>query len=232
MELADRVVLVTGGAGAIAGHVARKFAAAGAKVVLAGRKPGDAAALAAELGGVSIAGDVSTPDGANAMAKAALAACGRVDALVHTVGGFAAGKVLESPAELYRSMFDLNVGTLLNAVRAVVPLLVARGEGFVAGIASAPAWTGRGPGSGVYAASKSAVATLLRSLDADLAGTNVGVCVAFPMGVVDTAANRRDLPHADFSTWVDPDAIGDALVFAATRGARGRTVDLVIQPRR
>lgn len=129
-------------------------------------------------------------------------------------------------------MFAGNVRTLFCAIAAVAPKLVARGEGFIAGIASAPALTGHAHGSGVYAAAKSAVATLLHSLDADLAGTRVDVACVYPMAAVDTPANRRDLPGADASTLVDPDEIAEALYFAATRSDRGRIVDLVIHPRR
>jgi NADP-dependent 3-hydroxy acid dehydrogenase YdfG len=228
MELTDRVVLVTGGGGAIAGSIVRTFAGAGARVVVVGHQLEHARAAAAEVGALPLAADLTTADGAAAMVRGALDGAGGIDALIHTVGGYAAGRIEELDATAYENMFDLNVRTLFHAVRAVLPELRARNGGFIAGFSSEPAWTGAAPGASLYAAAKSAVATFLRSLDGELAGTDISVSIVYPMGAVDTPANRRAMPGLDPSTLIDPSEIAATLLHAATRSRRGRLLELPV----
>lgn len=231
-DLKGRVYVITGGSGAIAGAVAQAFAAAGARLALADVREQLLQERAQSLGALALGADLTDPGAAEAMVEQVTERLGRIDGLIHTVGGFAAGKVHEVDPGQYDRMFDLNVRTLFCAVRAVLPKLLARGEGFVAGFAAGPAWRGSGPGAALYAAAKSAVATFLRSLDAELSGTRIQVLIVYPMGVVDTPANRRAMPEGDPAGWIDPAAIADALVFAVTRGPRGRLVELPIHPPR
>lgn len=228
----ERVIVITGAGGAIAQPIVRAFAGAGARVLLVDRTEALVHDLAAEIGGLGLAADLSTPAGAAAMVHAALAKWGRVDGLIHTVGAFAMGTVEASDAALYDRMFDLNLRTLFNALHAVVPPLRAQNDGFVAAFSSEPAWSGAAPGSALYGAAKAAVAHLLHSLDAELKGTGVRVTVLYPMGAVDTPANRRDMPDADPSRFIDPAQIAEALLFASTRSPRGRLLDLPVYPPR
>ena len=232
LALGDRVFLVTGGGGAIGQPIVRAFVRAGGKVAVVERRP-DVASIEKE-GALPVAADLSTPEGAEAMVRETRARFGRVDGLVHTIGGFAMGKVHEADVATYERMFDLNVRTLFLAIRAVMPGFLAQNSGFVCGFASLPAWTGSAPGSGLYGAAKSAVATMLRSLEGDLHGTDIGVSIVYPMGVVDTPANRKDMPGQDPKAWIDPEEIAQSILFAATRSPRGRILELPVSasPRR
>ncbi len=227
--LKDRVFIITGGAGAIARPIVRTFAKAGAKPALVDRSMEHGKDLAAEVGGVAIAADLTTSAGARAMVAATKEKLGRVDGLIHTVGGFAMGKLAEVDDALYDRMFDMNVRTLFHAVRAVLPVLPA--DGFLAGFSSEPGKTGAAPGASLYAAAKSAVATLLRSLDGELP-RGIGLAILYPMGAVDTPGNRKEMPSVDPGTWIDPQQIADALLFAATRSDRGRVMELAVYPPR
>ena len=230
--LSDRVYVVTGGGGAIARAILRAFAGAGAQVVVVDRTLDHARAAAEEVGGLALAADLTTAAGADEMIRATVSARGRVDGLIHTVGGFAMGKVHEvDPAE-YDRMFDLNVRSLFYVTRSLLGELLPRKEGFLAAFASEPAWTGQAPGMSLYAAAKSAVATFLRSLDGELAGTQIRVAIAYPMGAVDTPANRKDMPDFDPARYIDPAEIAETLLFAATRGARARLLELPVFPQR
>lgn len=228
----DRVVVVTGGGGAIARAILAAFARGGARLAVVDRTLAHAHPAADAVGGLAIAADLATAEGAAAMARAVLERFGRVDGLVHTVGGFAMAPLLDGDAALYDHLFDLNVRTLFHALRAVVPSLVAQNGGFVCGFSSEPAWTGAAPGAALYAAAKSAVATLLRSLDGELRGTAVDVAIVYPMGAVDTEANRRAMPDVDPMTLIDPAEIAAAILFAATRGPRARITEIPIRPAR
>ncbi|MBI5531173.1 MAG: SDR family oxidoreductase [Deltaproteobacteria bacterium] len=230
--LDQKVFIITGGAGAIARPILRAFADAGSKLVVVDRTEQHARAAAAEVGGLGIAADLATPSGADAMVSAAIQAFGNVNGLIHTVGGFAMAKAHESDPALYDRMFDLNVRTLFHATRSVLPLLLKQKEGFLAAFSAAPALTGAGPGMSLYAAAKSAVSTFLRSVDAEVAGSNVRVAIVYPMGAVDTPANRKDMPDFDPARYIDPSEIAQSLVFAASRGARGRLAEMAVYPGR
>ena len=230
MRLSDQVFVVTGGGGAIARPILQTFAQAGARLVVADRSLEIARAGAEGVDGLALAVDLAQPDSGAELVRAAREKWGRFDGLIHTVGGFAMGRAHEGEPALYDKMFDLNVRTLWHALRAVVPALVESGHGFIAGFASEPVWTGAAPGSALYGASKAATSHLLHSLDAELRGTGVRVAVVYPMGAVDTPANRLDMPDFDPARYIDPVDIAEALLFAATRSPRGRAVELPIWP--
>ncbi len=226
MNLSGKVYVVTGGSGAIAQPILRAFVRVGARLVVADF---DAEAAAAAVGGMALKVDLSHPEGGAELVRAARERWGRIDGLIHTVGGFAMGRAHEGEPALYERMFDLNVRTLWHSLRAVVPALIAQGEGFICGFASEPAWTGAAPGTALYGAAKAAVSHLLHSLDAELRETGVRVAVVYPMGAVDTPANRRDMPSFDPARFIDPEQIAEAIVFAATR-SQSRMLELPIWP--
>jgi NADP-dependent 3-hydroxy acid dehydrogenase YdfG len=230
--LSDRVFVITGAGGAIAGSIVRAFAHAGAKLVLVDRHEQHVAERAREHHATALGADLMSLDGARAMANAVIGRHGRIDGLVHTVGGFAMGKIVDSDAATYDSMFDLNVRTLFHSLVACVPGMLARGDGFVCALSSEPGWTGRSPGTALYGAAKAAATSLMRTLDAEARHTQLAVCIVYPMGVVDTPANRREMPKADPATFIDPAEIAATIVHAATRGTRGRLSELPIHPPR
>ncbi len=230
--LTDRVFVVTGAAGALAGAIVRCLAHAGAKLVLVDRHEDRVRERAREHHALPLAADLSTLDGAITMANAVVGRHGRIDGLVHTVGGFAMGRIVDGDAATYERMFDLNVRTLFNVLRAVAPGMLARGDGFICGISSEPGWTGKAPGTALYGAAKAAATSLLRTLEAEARGTQVGVCIVYPMGAIDTPANRKDMPDADPKTFIDPNEIAASILHAATRSARGRLSELPIHPPR
>ncbi|MCU1282696.1 MAG: short-chain dehydrogenase/reductase [bacterium] len=230
--LTDRVFVITGGGGALAGPIARSFAHAGARLVLVDRVLEHVAERAREHHATPLGADLTTLDGAVAMANSVVGRHGRIDGLVHTVGAFAMGRIVDSDAATYDRMFDLNVRTLFNTLRAVAPAMLARGDGFICAISSEPGWTGRAPGSALYGAAKSAATSLMRTLEAEARGTQVGVCIVYPMGAIDTPINRKEMPNADPQSFIDPGEIAASILHAATRSPRGRLSELPIHPPR
>ncbi len=230
--LEGKVYILTGGGGAIAGAIAQSFTRVGARLALVDTHDGIIYQRAQELGGRAYVANLTHYPDSEMLIRQVKAQMGRVDGLVHTVGGFAYSPIKDSEPNLYDRMFDLNMRTLFYMTRAILPELLAQKDGFVAGISAAAAWNGAGPGVALYAAAKAAVATYLRSLDAELAGTAVRVAIVYPMGAVDTPANRKEMPEADPMAWVDPNEIGESLVYAASRSPRGRVMELQIFPPR
>jgi NADP-dependent 3-hydroxy acid dehydrogenase YdfG len=232
MNLSDSVLIVTGGSGGIGGAVTRAFARAGAKLVVVERSLEQATRIASEVGGRAIAADLTRPADAAHMVEEAQRTFGRLDGLIHTVGGFAMGRLAEADLGQYDRMFDVNVRSLFYALRAVVPALAAQKTGFVAAFSSEPALVGAQAGKALYAAAKSAVQMMMRTLDRELEGTDVRVAIVYPMGAVDTPQNRRDMPDFDPAGYIDPAEIAEALVFAAGRGPRARLTELPVWPGR
>ncbi|HVZ37472.1 MAG TPA: SDR family NAD(P)-dependent oxidoreductase [Polyangiaceae bacterium] len=215
MENIDaHVYVVTGGKGAIGRSIVSAFTAAGARTVVA------------DLPEVNLL----EARGAEALVRDVLAREGRLDGVVHTVGGFAMAPVQEAALADYDRMFDLNMRSLFHVARAVIPHFLATKRGFLAAFSSEPGWSGTSPGAALYGAAKAAVATFLRSLDGELKGTDARVAVVYPMGAVDTPANRRDMPG--FERFINPEDIAESLVHAARRSRAGRLIELAIHPPR
>jgi len=226
---ADGVFIVTGGAGALADAVAAVFGAGGARLVLVDRASEALRERAAARGAVPLAVDLSDAGETNAMAVDVEASVGPVAGLIHTAGAFAMAPAATADATLYDRMLDANVRTLVNATQAVLPAMLARGDGFIAGVSSNVVWEGSGAASmSIYAAAKAAVAFYLRSVEREVRGAGIRVAIVYPLSAIDTPANRRAMPDADPAGWVDPVAIAEALLFAATRGPRGRLSELPI----
>ena len=233
LSLKGKTFIITGAGGAIASAINTGFLEAGANLALADR-PGNAERARERLGaGLAVPCDLSSLTGAQAMVQATLERYGRIDGLIHTVGGFAAGKVIETALEVtalevYERMFDLNVRTLVHAVVASLPEIIKVEGGFIGGISAGQVARGAGGGAAYYTAAKAAAALFLNSLGAELSGSSTKVGVVYPMGGVDTPANRRDMPKVDPNTWIDPFEIGAAFVHMATRSDRGRIRELQV----
>ena len=104
---------------------------------------------------------------------------------------------------------------------AVAPWLVQQGSGRIINVAARAALSGV-PTLGAYCASKSAVIRLTETLAGELKDHGISVNCVLP-GTIDTPQNRKDMPRADFSKWVAPRAIADAILFLASDAARAVT---------
>ncbi|HEY1447879.1 MAG TPA: SDR family oxidoreductase, partial [Caulobacteraceae bacterium] len=134
---------------------------------------------------------------------------GHIDGLVNIAGGFVFETLAAGSAATWEKMFRINLLTAVAASSAVLEHL-----GNPASIVNigANAAARAGAGMGAYAASKSGVARLTESLAEELAARGVRVNAILP-SVIDTPANRRDMPKADYRTWVSPEAIAKVVAF-------------------
>jgi NAD(P)-dependent dehydrogenase (short-subunit alcohol dehydrogenase family) len=221
----DKVAMVTGASGNLGQAVAQALRAAGARCALVDHAKGR---LEKRFGSAS--GDLLLLEGVNlaepAQAEAAISATvkqfGRIDILINTVGGYAGGqRVHEDELVNWEKMFRINLHTTLHACRAAVPHMLRQGSGRVVNVAARAALTGVAT-LGAYSASKSAVIRLTESLAGELKDHGITVNCVLP-GTIDTPQNRKDMPNADFSKWVAPAAIADAMLFLASDAARAVT---------
>lgn len=147
---------------------------------------------------------------------------GRIDLLVHTVGGFAGGKsVSDTDDATFQRMFDMNLNSTFHMLRAVIPPMRAAGSGRIVAIGSRAA---ENPGAmvGAYSASKAAMVSLIRTVAIENKDAGITANVILP-GTIDTAANRAAMPKADFSQWVKPESIASLIAWLASEEAKDVT---------
>ena len=219
--MSDRVILVTGGHGALGSAVVQAALADGLKVAVVDHARGlPVPEGVLELGGV----DLTDPASAQTAIDAAVARFGRLDALLNIAGGFV-WQTTEDASPAWDKMFALNLSTALNASRAALPWLKASPEGRIVNV-GANAAVKSAAGMGAYAASKAGVHRLTESLAEELKSTSVTVNAVLP-SILDTGQNRKDMPDADPSQWVAPADLARVILFLASPEARAVTGALV-----
>jgi len=154
-----------------------------------------------------------------AVVGALVARHGAPDVLVNAVGGYAGGAPLwETQADVLDRMLALNLRSGYALARAVVPAMLAQKHGAIVNIAARAALD-HPAGAGAYAASKAAALALLDSLAGDLKGTGVRVNTVLP-SIIDTPANRKAMPAANFALWPKPEDIARVVLFLCSAQAR------------
>jgi NAD(P)-dependent dehydrogenase (short-subunit alcohol dehydrogenase family) len=221
MSFANRTVIITGAAGNLGKAVAKAFADAGANLVLVDLKRESlTAAFGAENDKQMFApANLLDQDGAAGVAKAALARFGRIDVLCNIAGGFRMGETVhETSDENWNFLFDINTRTLLHAVRAVVPQMVAAGGGKIVNVGAYAAQKGVAQ-MGAYTAAKGTVIRMTEAMAAELREKNINVNCVLPT-IIDTPENRAAMPKTDPAKWVAPADLANVIVFLASDAAR------------
>lgn len=225
-EFTQKTVLITGGSGNLGRAVASAFATRGARLVLADRSPERldqvGRALAAEHPDLEWMGhpaDLADPASVDALIRAAGVRFGQVDVLVHTVGGFAMGpKVADGDLDGLRAMFELNVTPLfLTTGRVAQHMLEREIQGRIVAVLARSGLKGIA-GQSAYTASKAAAQRVMESLALEVRDKGIHVNGVLP-SIIDTPANRADMPKADFSKWVPPHDLAEAIVYLASDAA-------------
>ena len=148
-----------------------------------------------------------------------LAKHGRLDALVNAVGGYAGGvKFWELETKVFDQMLALNLRSGYALSRAALPAMLKQGRGAIVNVASKAAFD-HAAGVAAYAASKAAAVAMMDSLAADVKGTGVRVNSILP-SIIDTEANRKAMPTADFSKWPKPEDIARVILFLCSDDAK------------
>ncbi len=233
MDFADRVAVVTGGTGALGRSVVKDLLAAGARVAVSyiiedewQDRDSQVKVPSDQLWGVKV--DLGQPSEVETFVRDVAKRWGRLDFLLAIAGGFAPGKSYETDAGTWEHMLSMNLASLVNSLRAAVPIMIRQNFGRIVTISSGAILRGGGAGIAAYAVSKGAVRQLSEILADELKSYDIHVHCLMP-GTMDTPANRRSMPKADFSTWVKTEEVARVIHFLLSDGARAvRSVTLPV----
>lgn len=203
----EQTILITGAGGGLGTSVVAFFLDKGFRVI---------ATVSTEAGKKDLpphpvldvqAVDLSDEAAAAAFVEGSIASHGVIDAAVLLAGGFAMGSVADTRGADLAKMFTLNFETAYYIGRPLYAHMLKRGKGRLVFVGARPALVpSQGKNAVAYALSKSLLFQLAEILNADAKGKDVVANVVVP-STIDTAANRKSMPDADFDTWVRPEQL-------------------------
>jgi NAD(P)-dependent dehydrogenase (short-subunit alcohol dehydrogenase family) len=224
-----KVVLIAGGTGGLGHAVSLAFVEAGARVIVTFQRPGDLDELKKAASTKLVATEGSSLEGyaVDVADEAAVAKLidgiverhGRLDCLVNAVGGYAGGvKLWEMEAKVFEQQLTLNLRVGFVLAKVAARTMVKQGNGAIVNVASKAA-VDHAAGASAYAASKSAAVAMIDCLAEDLKGTGVRANSIMP-SIIDTAANRKAMPKADYTKWPKPEEIARVILFLCSDQAK------------
>jgi NAD(P)-dependent dehydrogenase (short-subunit alcohol dehydrogenase family) len=213
MKLQGKVIVVTGPKGGLGTYVTNSFLESGAQVFGVSRSIADSDFAHPNFS--AVAAELQNGEQARQLAATIVAKTGRIDGLIHLVGGFAGGQTIaETDDATLDRMLDLNLRSAFHMIRAVLPFMRTQGVGCIVAVGSKAA-VEPAPFAGVYAASKAALVSLIRTVARENAEQHISANVVLP-GTMDTSANRASSPLADYTKWVDPKQVAKLVVHLAS----------------
>jgi NAD(P)-dependent dehydrogenase (short-subunit alcohol dehydrogenase family) len=220
--MTGRIFAITGASGVLGSAVAKAAAERGARVALIdfadhAEVLKDCGSDALMLGGVDLTDAVAASAAIDAVADR----FGGLDVLINVAGGFKWETLENSLMSSWHRLFLMNVQTAANSSRAAIPYLRRSDAGRIINIGANGALKAAA-GMGPYAASKAGVHALTESLAEELKADGVTVNAVLP-SIIDTPANRADMPKADFASWVSPSELAAAILFLASEEASAIT---------
>jgi NAD(P)-dependent dehydrogenase (short-subunit alcohol dehydrogenase family) len=217
VELADKQIVVTGGAGGIGRALIRRFATEGARaLVVADRDLAGAQRIAEEVGGLAIELDAGSEDSVKTLIAQATEANGPIDIFISNAGVPGGRGGPETPDEAWDEAWRVNVMAHVWAARALLPAMTERGEGYLINTASAAGLLTQ-VSSLVYSVTKHAAVSLAEWLSIEYAESGVRVSCICPQGVrtpmlelaMDEPAGAAALTAGGL---IEPEDVADAVV--------------------
>lgn len=215
----NKTVIVTGASGNMGQAVIKKFLAEGYNVV-GTIVPNDATPFEMEHARLEkIIVDLMSEEDTAKFIQNVIAKYGNVDAAVLTVGGFAMGKIESTSAADILKQYKLNFETAYHVARPVFVQMVKQRSGRIFMAGSKPGLDAKnGKGMVAYGLGKSLIFRLAELMNEEAKGTNVVTAVLVP-STIDTPANRKSMPDADFNNWIKPEDIANVIYYYCTSEA-------------
>ena len=208
----NKVVLITGANGGLGTSITRSFLVTSASVTGVSNKI--SAEEFPQPNFTPVSADLTKASTVNDVVQSVLKRGGRLDILIHVLGGFAGGKsIAETDDATWQQMQDLNLSSAFYVLRAAIPHLRKSGNGRIVAIGSLAAVEPHA-GIGAYVTFKSALVSLVKTVALENRDAGVTANVILP-DTMDTPGNRKDMPNADPSKWVPPQAVADLALWLA-----------------
>jgi len=215
-----KVALVTGADGGLGTHVTTALLDAGFMVV--GLAPKVQTSTFDHPHFTALPAKLDSLAAAKSAVDTTIAHFGKIDVLSHLVGGFAGGQtVADTDDATFQRMFEMNLNSAFHILRAVLPHMRKTGSGRIIAIGSRAA---ENPGAtvGAYSASKAALVSLIRTVAIENKDAGITANTILP-GTMDTPANRKAMPDAEISQWVQPSSVASLIVWLAGDGGKDVT---------
>lgn len=232
-EFADKVILVTGGTGALGTSVVRMFNKCNPKVlVITYRSDGEknrilnllneeAEALSQKRDTILefVKADVVIEDDVKAMINDVEEKYDKLDIMANMVGGYIGGKTIEvTTLQEFDSMININLKAAFLLTKYAVILMKARNNGKIVHVSSAAGERAFGNDT-VYSASKSGLIRLVESVKEEVKDKGININCILPT-IIDTKVNREAMPHLDFSKWLDPNDLARVILYLCSDSSK------------
>jgi len=223
-DFEGKIVLITGGTGALGREVSLAFLKSNAVAAMTYVVDKELPQLESKIGDLIkkvmlIKADIGDEQQIKKTVSDVVKKYGHIDVLVNLVGGYLGGKkVTEMDEKEWDLMMNLNLKTAFLVSKHVVAQMIRQRSGKVIHVAARLGLKGIG-GNSAYCASKSGLIRLVESLSDEIKDNNINVNCIMP-SIIDTDANRKDMPDADFSKWVKPSEIARVVLFLASEDSR------------
>ena len=214
MHLKDKIAVVTGGASGIGTALCRRFAKEGARgIVVADINAEDAANVAEEVGGLAVTADVGVEQDVIRIVDETIDRYGQIDLFCSNAGiAFPDnGTAASAPNEQWQKIWDVNLMAHVYAARAVLPLMIARGEGYLLNTASAAGLLSQ-IGSATYAVTKHAAVAFAESLAITHGDDGIKVSVLCPQAVQTPMLGSSSSNVAGVDGVIQPEELADTVI--------------------
>ena len=211
MEMQNKVVVITGGSGGIGRAMAKAFLAEGAKaIVLVDLNAAAVEAAAAEIGCIGEVCDVTDEAQIADLVERTIASQGQIDVFCSNAGAGGTGLLTDAPNQVWQAQWELHVMSHIYAARAVLPSMIARGDGYLLNTASAAGLLAA-MGSGTYTVTKAAAVKFAEFLAITHGDDGIKVSVLCPQGV-NTAMAPRSLGDGQTDGIIEPEQLAQTVV--------------------
>lgn len=223
-DFSNRIVLVTGGTGALGRAITRAFVESNATVVSSYVNDREIEQVKTEIKSATlqlIKADITKEKEVDGLVSNIVGKHGRIDVLVNVVGGYVGGKrVSELDEKEWDFMMTMNLKSASSS-KHVVSQMISSKYGKIIHVSSRTGLRSEGYDS-AYAASKSGLIRLVESLSEETKISNINVNCIMP-SIIDTEGNRKAMPNADFNKWVKPEDLANVVLFLSSEEAKAIT---------